>query len=70
MKSPLHQIAIVGFALLESAAFAIAQNRVINSVPYTISSPGYYSLERDLITKANAEIQPGPMPTGCRESQV
>jgi hypothetical protein len=56
MKSRLHQIAIIGIALLGSAAFAIGQTQTINSVPYTISSPGSYALGNDIISHADAKI--------------
>ena len=47
-------IAILGIAGL--TAIASAQNYVINSVPYTINSPGYYLLVRDIFSNANAKI--------------
>ena len=56
MKSVLHLIAILGIALLGSAAIASAQNHPINSVPYTIDSPGFYYLAKDIFTNENAKI--------------
>ena len=56
MKSRLHLIAIIGIALLGPAAVATAQTRIINAVPYTISSPGIYYLANDIISHANAKI--------------
>ena len=55
MNSRLQLIAI-GIALLGSAAIGSAQTRIINSVPYTISSSGSYALAHDIITHADAKI--------------
>jgi hypothetical protein len=57
VESRLHQISIFGIALLGAAAIASAQTRIINSVPYSISSPGTYTLANNIISKANAKIR-------------
>jgi hypothetical protein len=56
MKSLLHLIAILGIALLGSATIASAKNHEINSVPYTINSPGFYYLAKNIFTNENAKI--------------
>jgi hypothetical protein len=56
MKTRQKMDSIIGILLLGLASIASAQNNEINSVPYTISSPGVYHLGKSIVNNTDAKI--------------